>query len=168
MARARRRTVEVFSMSFLDCICCGFGAVILFYTIISAQSTIDRTRNNDELIAQVNKLEEEVLIGTRNLVVLRNTLEKTQSETASASSRATKLLEDLKVQRLQMAAYDATSLARRERIERLKTDIKSLEEGTRRLEGGSTDKGPQGQDIKAFRNQGGDRERLAKRSGQAF
>jgi hypothetical protein len=157
MARARRRTVEVFSLSFLDCICCGFGAVILFYTIISAQSTIDRTRSNDDLTAQVNKLEEEVLVGTRNLVVLRNALEKTQSETASASSRSRQLLDDLKVQRLQMSAYDATSLARRERIERLKADIKSLEEGTRRLEGGSTDKGPQGQDIKAFRDKGGDR-----------
>jgi hypothetical protein len=157
MARNRRRTVEVFSLSFLDCICCGFGAVILFYTIISAQSSIVRTRNNDDLTAQVNKLEEEVLIGTQNLVVLRNTLDKTTSETASASSKSRQLLTDLKVQRLQMAAYDATSLARRERIEKLKADLKSLEEGTRRLEGGALDKGPPGQDIKAFRDTGGDR-----------
>jgi hypothetical protein len=157
MARNRRRTVEVFSLSFLDCICCGFGAVILFYTIISAQSTLDRARNNDDLLAQVSQLEEEVLVGTRNLVVLRNTLDKTNSETASAAAKSRQLLTDLKVQRLQMAAYDATSLARRERIEKLKADIKSLEEGTRRLEGGALDKGPEGQDIKAFRNTGGDR-----------
>jgi hypothetical protein len=156
MAR-RRRSVEIFSLSFLDCICCGFGAVILFYTIISAQSSIDRARNNDDLTAQVNKLEEEVLVGTRNLVVLRNTLEKTESEAASASARSTKLLQDLKVQQLEMSAYDATSLARRERIERLKADIRSLEEGTRRLEGGAVDKAPAGQDIKAFRQDGGER-----------
>jgi hypothetical protein len=56
-----------------------------------------------------------------------------------------------------MSAYDATSLARRERIEKLKADIKSLEEGTRRLEGGATDKAAAGQEIKAFRNTGGDR-----------
>ena len=37
----KRRALELFSLSFLDCICCGFGAVILFYTIISAQSSID-------------------------------------------------------------------------------------------------------------------------------
>ena len=153
----RRRSVEIFSLSFLDCICCGFGAVILFYTIISAQSSINRTRNNDALTAQVNKLEEEVLIGKRNLIVLRNTLEKTEKDTASAESRSKSLADDLTVQRLQMSAYDATSLARRERIEKLKADIKSLEEGTRRLEGGAVDKGPQGEDIKAFRNTGGDR-----------
>jgi hypothetical protein len=157
MARARRRSVEVFSLSFLDCICCGFGAVILFYTIISAQSSIDRTRTNDDLTAQVNKLEEEVLTGRQNLVVLRNTLETTTSETASAASRSRKLIADLKAQQLEMSAYDKTSLARRERIERLKADIKSLEEGTRRLEGGALDKAPPGQEIKAFRQTGGER-----------
>src|SRR4051812_238404 len=155
--RRSRRTVEVFSLSFLDCICCGFGAVILFYTIISAQSSLARARNNDDLTAQVSKLEEEVLVGTRNLLALHNTLDKTKSETASAASKSKQLLIELKVQQLEMSAYDATSLARRERIEKLKADIKSLEEGTRRLEGGALDKGPGGQDIKAFRDTGGDR-----------
>ncbi|HKT74347.1 MAG TPA: hypothetical protein VJQ47_15755 [Steroidobacteraceae bacterium] len=30
---ARRREVEVFSLSFLDCICCGFGAIILLLVL---------------------------------------------------------------------------------------------------------------------------------------
>ena len=29
----RRRSVEVFSLSFLDCICCGFGAIILLLVL---------------------------------------------------------------------------------------------------------------------------------------
>ena len=33
----KRRAFEVFTLSFLDCICCGFGAVVLFYTIVQAQ-----------------------------------------------------------------------------------------------------------------------------------
>jgi hypothetical protein len=156
MAR-RRRSVEVFSLSFLDCICCGFGAVILFYTIISAQSGIRRVHNTDSLMAEVNQLEEEVLIGTKNLVILRNAVEKTKTESASAEKHAEKLVVDLKVNQLQMSAYDATSLARRERIEKLKADIQALEAGTRRLEGGAADRAPPGQDIKAFRDTGGDR-----------
>ena len=32
-----RRPVNVFALSFLDCICCGFGAVILVFMIISAK-----------------------------------------------------------------------------------------------------------------------------------
>jgi hypothetical protein len=156
MAR-RRRSVEVFSLSFLDCICCGFGAVILFYTIISAQSGLDRQRSTESLRSEVNRLEEEVLLGTRNLVILRNTLNKTETDTASASEKSQQLLIQLKANRIQMSAYDETSLARRERIEKLKADIRSLEEGTRRLEAGAKDKGPPGQDLSAFRNNGGDR-----------
>ena len=30
---AKRRETEVFSLSFLDCICCGFGAVLLVFLL---------------------------------------------------------------------------------------------------------------------------------------
>jgi hypothetical protein len=149
-----RRRVETFGLSFLDCICCGFGAVILFYTVISAQSGLLRSRQTDDLAAAVNKLEEQVLVGTRNLVLLRNALEKTQSETVSASGRSTLLVEQLTKEREQLSRYDKTTVAQREHIAKLKADIKALEEGTRRLEGGAEDKGPPGQEIKAFRGTG--------------
>jgi hypothetical protein len=132
-------------MSFLDCICCGFGAVILFYTVISAQAGVERIKKNDDLAAQVNKLDEQVLQGTKNLVVLRNTLDKTRSETVSASSRATRLIEDLQRKRIESAAYNETSLARRERIEKLKADIRALEESTRRLEASAAVATPRGE-----------------------
>ncbi len=156
MAR-KRRTIEVFSLSFLDCICCGFGAVILFYTIISAQSGAVRAARTEDLTAEVNRLEEEVLVGARNLVILRNTLEKTQSETASDAARARRLVTELESRREQVSTYDGTSLARRARIEKLKADIRSMEEGTRRLEGGATDRAAPGQQISSFRDSGGQR-----------
>jgi hypothetical protein len=153
----KRRNVEVFSLSFLDCICCGFGAVILFYTIISAQSGGERAARTNDLTAEVNKLEEEVLVGTRNLVILRNTLEKTQSETASDAARARRLVSELESKREQVSTFDKTSLARRERIEKLKADIRSMEEGTRRLEAGSAQEAAPGQEISSFRESGGQR-----------
>lgn len=148
---ARRRNVEQFGLSFLDCICCGFGAVILFYMIINANNGAKPAPKAPDLGAEVSKLEEEVLEGTRNLVVLRNDLEKTEAERVSAANRSLKLIEELRKEKEQLSVYDKDSLARREHIEKLKTDIKALEEGTRRLEGGAEDKGPPGQDIKAFR-----------------
>ncbi len=129
-----RRRVEVFSLSFLDVICCGFGAVILFYTIISAQSGIERTRKAEDLAAEVSRLEEEVIRGARNLVELKNALQKTESETVSASSRATQLIEELQRKREESFIYDSTTLAKRERIEKLKAEVKALEESARRLE----------------------------------
>ena len=154
----KRRNVEIFSLSFLDCICCGFGAVILFYTIISAQSGAERATRNSELRAEVNKLEEEVRTGTRNLVVLRNTMEKTNSETASDAEHARRLISEMESKREQLSSYDATSTARRERIERLKADIRSLEQGTRRLEGAAAERGAPGQEVAKFRDSGGHRQ----------
>ncbi|MGH7958813.1 MAG: VWA domain-containing protein, partial [Opitutaceae bacterium] len=35
----KRRELEVFSLSFLDCICCGFGAVLLIFLLTIAKKT---------------------------------------------------------------------------------------------------------------------------------
>src|SRR4029077_6523154 len=35
----KRRETEVFSLAFLDCICCGFGAVILVFILTVSQKT---------------------------------------------------------------------------------------------------------------------------------
>lgn len=154
---SRRRTVEVFTLSFLDCICCGFGAVILFYTIVSAQAGMQGVRSTDALSAEVNRLEDQVQAGSRNLVVLHNQIEKTVSETVSDEARTRSLASTLESQREQLSTFDTSSVARREQIEKLKADIRSLQEGKRRLEGGSLDKTPPGQQISAFRETGGDR-----------
>jgi hypothetical protein len=154
---ARRRTVEVFTLSFLDCICCGFGAVILFYTILSAHAGIQGTRSNDALQAEVNRVEEQVQAGSRNLVVLHNQIERTESETASDEARTKSLASTLENRREELSTYDSTSVARRQHIEQLKADIRSLEEGKRRLAAGSLDRSPPGQQISSFRDTGGDR-----------
>jgi hypothetical protein len=154
---SRRRTGEVFTLSFLDCICCGFGAVILFYTIVSAQAGMQGVHSTDALSAEVSRLEEQVQAGSRNLVVLHNQIEKTVSETVSDEAHTRSLASTLQNQREQLSTYDTTSVARREQIEKLKADIRSLEEGKRRLAGGSLDKTPPGQQISTFRETGGDR-----------
>ena len=55
---ARRKT-EVFSMSFLDCITCAFGSVVLVYTLINAQGGLRRSTQSQAIRAEVAKLEEE-------------------------------------------------------------------------------------------------------------
>src|SRR5215472_11394506 len=101
----RRRTTEVFTLSFLDCICCGFGAVILFYTIVSAQAGVQGVRSTDALKAEVNRLEEQVQTGSRNLVVLHNQIEKTESETASDETRIRSLTSTLESQSERVSTF---------------------------------------------------------------
>jgi hypothetical protein len=50
MAR-KRRTVEIFSLSFLDCICCGFGAMLLLFVL-----TIGKVTKTDESVISQIKL----------------------------------------------------------------------------------------------------------------
>ena len=39
----KRRETEVFSLAFLDCICCGFGAVLLVFILtVSQKKNVDR------------------------------------------------------------------------------------------------------------------------------
>lgn len=150
----RRRQIQIFTMSFLDAITCGFGAVVLLYMVMSAQSGVQTIRKNDELAAEAYKLEEQVLVGYKNLVVLRNTLEKTTEDQARASGRTLFVLEELQRTRNDTARYSGDSLARRAHVNKLKADVLSLEEGTRRLEGGTTAKGPEGDQLRGFRGSG--------------
>jgi len=145
---ARRKT-EVFSLSFLDVIACGFGAVVLFYTILSAQAGVQRQQRNDDIQAEADRLEEEVLEGYQNLVVLRNSLESTD-EAVPAEGLAARIIEETERLRQQLAEAEKDTLSKRETIERLKQDLKSLEEGTRRLSAGTPSPGQPGSRIKGF------------------
>src|SRR5512145_2654414 len=101
MAR-RRRKFDIFSMSFLDTICCAFGAIVLLYMILNAAGSKAFQKDTSELRAEVDKVEEEVLQGYADLVVLRNSLNKTETDaerTEGLSDRVidetTKLREEL-------------------------------------------------------------------------
>lgn len=58
--RSRRRDSEQFSLSFLDVICCGFGAIILLLVLseFGQPLVIERSRNDLEM--QIKRLQEEL------------------------------------------------------------------------------------------------------------
>jgi hypothetical protein len=150
----RRRRLEVFSMSFLDCICCGFGAVVLIYMIIAAQQGQRQLQKSQDLTAEVNLLEEQVIDGYKNLAVLRNTLQKTDAEKVQAAGRADRVLAEIARMKQELAEYEGVNIAKRESIEKLRADVKSVDEGMRRLEGGTVNAGPRGEKLAAFRGTG--------------
>ena len=126
MAR-KRRSFEIFSMSFLDCISCGFGAVILLFMIINAQATRATDAPTQRLMAEVSKLQYEILDERKNYVLAKNTIEELENERAQAATeieQITALIEKLK---LEMQQHDEETLANIERVEKLQSDIKSLE-----------------------------------------
>jgi hypothetical protein len=59
----RRRSTQVFSLAFLDCICCGFGAVILIFVLSvdnkekeKLQALLDVNRSLAEQVASLEKI----------------------------------------------------------------------------------------------------------------
>ncbi|MGH8176658.1 MAG: VWA domain-containing protein [Steroidobacter sp.] len=146
---ARRKT-EIFSMSFLDCITCAFGSVVLLYTLINAAGGLRSQAETQEMRAEVEKLEEQVLEGYQRLVVLRNSLIQSDTERVRTEGLGTRVLDEIDRTKEQLADADKSTLSRREAIERLKADLKSLEAGTRRLEGAAEQSSATGTRVRGF------------------
>lgn len=58
--KIRRREAEVFSMSFLDCICCGFGAIILLLIMTEVDQPVLIERATEAMNGQVLRLQQEL------------------------------------------------------------------------------------------------------------
>jgi hypothetical protein len=146
----RRRKVEFFSLSFLDVICCGFGATILIFMILNAVFGGPYRPVTEDLRGEVDRLENEVLEGQAALVELRNSMRETEDETVLASGLSRRLLEALTEVQEELATFEASTLARREHVNKLKTDIKSLEEDVKRLSGGAPSQEVPGDRVRPF------------------
>jgi hypothetical protein len=76
----KRRDTEIFSLSFLDCICCGFGAVLLVFLLtISQKSNVDRSVV-EEVRERVRKVEREKQLTQQELDRLAQMLAAAQLE----------------------------------------------------------------------------------------
>jgi hypothetical protein len=93
--RRTRRDTETFSMSFLDCICCGFGAIILLLVLNEFGEPIQLEIAKQDLDDQVVKMEKE-LFDIRGLsVVLERELRERIVELQAEQQRLARLRGDL-------------------------------------------------------------------------
>ncbi len=132
MARKRRK-MEIFTMSFLDCMSCGFGAVILLFMIINSQIVRDSESPPNDLTGETTRLEFEILNQRKNLVLAANTIEDLEDEEARASDAIAQIIALIAKIRAELEEVDEETLAKVERVEKLKSDIERLEEERKRL-----------------------------------
>jgi hypothetical protein len=153
MAR-NRRSFEVFSMSFLDCMSCGFGAVILLFMIINAQVRETTDPNPTELMAETTQIEIEILEGRKNLVLAKNTMERLETEKVTAEGQIAQIIDLIEQLRAELSKYDEDTLAEVESIEKLQSDIKTLEEEVKRLLALADEESADGNKIREFKGDG--------------
>src|SRR5687767_4084803 len=60
MPIGKRREFEVFTLSFLDCICCGFGAIILLLVLTDVGQPIVIERSEKDLKGQIDDLQRQL------------------------------------------------------------------------------------------------------------
>src|SRR5690554_1089294 len=127
---AKRRNVNVFSMSFLDAICCGFGAIVLLFMIINAN--IDRRLDLElvDIAAEVDRMELKVLAGRKNLVQRREDLATLLKDFATLRGLRDQLVSEIEDTQEQFAELTEDSESRRQQIERLRAELAELQSET--------------------------------------
>ena len=132
--KTERRKVNPLSLSFLDVMFCGFGAVILIFLILDHTSTNQDAETTPELSAEINLLEEEVEDGQEGLVQLRNTVDEVSLDVVTAEGLANQIQDEVDNFMQELAALENNSLATVESEEQLRSDIEQLEQDIMRLQ----------------------------------
>ncbi len=91
----KRRNVEAFSLSFLDCICCGFGAIILLLVLSKIYEPVILEKTDADLQQLIAKLQEELFDIRGETLVVNRALGKVQTETSETRMRLTTLQKEL-------------------------------------------------------------------------
>jgi Mg-chelatase subunit ChlD len=129
----KRRPVSPFSLSFLDIMFCGFGAVVLLVLILNTDTVKARKQTFADLRGEVVKLEQQALLGREQRVAARNSLEQTDRELVVTQGRAQRVAEEIRALTSQIAALRGATVASREHVNRLSADLKQLDSDQQQL-----------------------------------
>jgi hypothetical protein len=92
--RVKRRETEIFSISFLDCITCGLGSVVLLL-VLSDLRTPEIEQAQEDLQAQLLKLQDEVIDIEGQSDILNRDLKARQEQLSEEKLRVARLQGDL-------------------------------------------------------------------------
>ncbi|MBR9910988.1 MAG: VWA domain-containing protein [Gammaproteobacteria bacterium] len=142
---ARKRRFTTFSLSFLDIMSCGFGAVALVFLIIKHDVDNQTRVENENLMAEVNLLEEDIREGEAGLVRARNTLSALDQQLADAFGLATRINRDTEAARARIE--DLLADQPQEAITSLQQRLRDLQAEKEELEKQQRE---QGNDVRQF------------------
>ena len=105
----RRRNVEAFSLSFLDCICCGFGAIILLLVLSKIYEPVIIEKTQDDLEQLIALLQQELFEIRGETTVINRDLESVRSQASTTKLKLARLQGELSTVRGQYAATQRES-----------------------------------------------------------
>ena len=102
----RRRNAEAFSLSFLDCICCGFGAIILLLVLSKIYEPVIFEQSEQDLRDLIARLQEELFDIRGQTTVLNRELTSARTVTTDTKLTLTQLQRELDSLQGQYALMD--------------------------------------------------------------
>ena len=109
--KRRRRNIEAFSLSFLDCICCGFGAIILLLVLSKIYEPVIIEKTQDDLQSLIALLQQELFDIRGETTIINRDLEDVRIQTSDSKLKLARLQGDLSKVRGQYAATQMDSEA---------------------------------------------------------
>jgi hypothetical protein len=91
----RKRNIEAFSLSFLDCICCGFGAIILLLVLSKIYEPAILEKTEEDLNQIIAALQEQLFDIRGDTVEVRRELGRVQLDTSETKMRLQTLQKEL-------------------------------------------------------------------------
>ena len=102
--RKSSRAWDVFNLSFLDCICCGFGAVILLFVLSKAAEPMVIEASREDLSGLLRELEEQLFELRGDVTILNRELEGKREQLSEEQDQLARLRGDLSEIRGEFAA----------------------------------------------------------------
>ncbi len=139
----RRHRLTPFSLSFLDIMACGFGAVTLLFLILRHDPGL--AEGPTDTSAEVDTLEREIRRGEEDLVQLRNSLAAVEEQVVETRGRSERVVTRIRKIREELSVQSDPE----DEIARLRKRVEELEERTDDLR----EEG-QGRDLRRFVGEG--------------
>ena len=150
----KRRPISPFSLSFLDIMFCGFGAVVLLVLILNTDTVKARNKTFADLSAEVIRLQQEVILGEDDRVLARNSLAAVEDEQLATEGEAERLIETINTLEIQIATLEKETLSSRAHINELSADLKTLDAEQQRQGERTAAAAEQGDKVRRFQGEG--------------
>lgn len=124
----RRRTINIFTLSFLDAMACGFGAAVLLFFMIIKNAAPQQLRDmQQDKKAEVTEIELELREGRELLARLQSSLDTTDQRIVETEDLTQKISASLDTNERALANARQESEERLKALEQLKSDVKSID-----------------------------------------
>lgn len=130
----RRRNIEIFSLSFLDCVCCGFGALILLLVLSKTAEPIIFEEYTQDLVRDIADMQETLFEIRGETHILNRELISKKQQVSEEIEKIALLKGDLSSIKGRFSASKDTSTVQNKIEQQLATAKQDLSEEMRRLQ----------------------------------